>query len=253
MRFYLFLLLYFCSTAALFAESAVPDSSQNKTTALLEKKYPILPEENIAKGHILAGPTVSLLQAEASEIDVFIADLYELDGYTFTVEAFAGYFFRDGLAAGLRGGYERTYYTIDFDLLEDIADVSQRRKYMSNGFFVQPFLRNYLKIFDSHLIYFFNETNLKFYYSSGISQVDDHEDLTKAVTNNYGLEVGLNPGLTIFLTKGFAFETSIGLLGLSSNYITIEENGEKRSKMNYNIIDFKVSLLSLDFSLVYFF
>ncbi len=253
MRSYLFLLFSFCCTATLFAENAGPDSSQNKTAALLEKIHSIHPTENVAKGHILAGPTVSLLQAEASELDIYIADLYELDGYTFTVEAFAGYFFKDGLAAGLRGGYERTRYTIDFSLLEDIADVSQVRKYASNGFFVQPFLRNYLKIFDSRVIYFFNETNLKFYYSSGISQVDDHEDLTKAVTDNYGLEIGLNPGMTIFLTKGFAFETSIGLLGLSSNYITIEENGKKRSEMNYNIIDFKVSLLTLDFSLVYFF
>jgi hypothetical protein len=50
-----------------------------------------------------------------------------------------------------------------------------------------------------------------------------------------------------------AFETSVGLLGLNSSWIVIEENGEKRSEVSYNVVNFKVNLLALDFSLVYFF
>lgn len=259
----LFLISCFFCVSALFAEDLPTDplitskkDSLNSTSVrevLLDNAYPIHPSENIAKGHIMAGATVSLLQAKADDLDILIADLYELDGYTFTVQAFGGYFFKDALALGLRGGYERTYYTIDFSLLEDISDLNQRRKYLSNGFFLQPFLRNYMKLIDSRVIYFFNETNLKLSYSSGISHVDDHEDLTKTITNSYGLELGLNPGIAIFLVQGFAFETSIGLLGLSSNYVSIEENGKKSSSLKYNIINFKVNLLSLNFSLVYFF
>jgi hypothetical protein len=50
-----------------------------------------------------------------------------------------------------------------------------------------------------------------------------------------------------------AFETSVGLLGLSSSIMEIEENGESRSEVLYNIVNFKINLLALDFSLVYFF
>ncbi len=49
-----------------------------------------------------------------------------------------------------------------------------------------------------------------------------------------------------------AFETSVGLLGLSSNIMEIEENGERRSEFTYNIVNFTINLLALNFSLVYF-
>lgn len=51
----------------------------------------------------------------------------------------------------------------------------------------------------------------------------------------------------------FAFETSVGLLGLSSSVMEIEENGEKRSRLVFNMVNFTINLLALDFSLVYFF
>ena len=50
-----------------------------------------------------------------------------------------------------------------------------------------------------------------------------------------------------------AFETSVGLLGLSSSFMEIEENGVSHSEVVYNIVNFKINLLALDFSLVYFF
>jgi hypothetical protein len=224
-----------------------------KPKPLLDNTVPISPEENIAKGNIMAGFSVSLVQAEASDVDMVIGDLYDLDGYTFSVDAFGGYFFRDALATGIRGGYSRTKYTLHFSLLEDIAELDQERKYLSNGFYVQPFLRNYLKLFDSKSIYFFNETSFQVAYSYGISQVDDTEDISKTRTQSLSFKLGLNPGIDVVLVKGFAFETSVGLLGLSSSMIDIEENGESTSEINYNIINFEVNLLALDFCLVYFF
>ena len=55
------------------------------------------------------------------------------------------------------------------------------------------------------------------------------------------------------ILDNFAFETSVGLLGLSSSIIEIEENGEKHSEFSYNMVNFTVNLLALDLSLVYFF
>ena len=51
----------------------------------------------------------------------------------------------------------------------------------------------------------------------------------------------------------FAFETSVGLLGLSSSIIDVEENDETSSRVVYNIVNFTINLLALDFSLVTFF
>lgn len=240
-------------TADFKSVSSSLESSSSVAGGIFEMLPKIAPDENVSHRHVFGGATVSLVQADADNLNVMIGDLYELDGYLLSVEAFGGYFFKDAVAVGLRAGYDRTKYTVDFAMLKDLMDESQKREYLSNGFFVQPFIRNYLKITDSRLIYFFNETAFKFEYSSGISQVDDGEDLTKTTSQNYSFTFGLNPGVSIFVYSGLAFETSVGLLGLSSNISRINENGDKKSKFDYNVINFKINLLALQFSLVYFF
>lgn len=222
---------------------------------LLDALYPVDESEAIAKGRIFGGTTLSLIQAQTEDdaLNVIIGDVYEAEGYTFTVEAFGGYFIKDALALGLRGGYSRTWLDIDFAMLEDLLDVSEHRKYVSNGFFVQPLLKNYLKVFDSRILYFFNETSLMVEYSYGISQTDDGEDMSKSRNKMWTINFGLNPGLCIMVLNRFAFETSVGLLGLRSSIVEVEENGEKHSKAVFNMVNFTINLLALDFSLVYFF
>lgn len=242
------------AVAATDTASTTSDSSSKKS-GLLESLYPVEKDEAIAKGRVLGGASLSLIQAQTDDdaLDVIIGEIYEAEGYSFTVEAFGGYFVKDALAVGVRAGYSRTWYDINFSLMEDLVDLSQHRKYVSNGFFVQPFLKNYLKVFDSRTLYFFNETSLMVEYSYGLSQADDGEDVDKTRNRMWTFKFGLNPGLCIMVLDRFAFETSVGLLGLSSSVVEVDENGEKHSELVYNIVNFTINLLALDFSLVYFF
>jgi hypothetical protein len=90
-------------------------------------------------------------------------------------------------------------------------------------------------------------------YSYGISQSDDGEEISKTRNRGWTFKFGINPGLCIMVLDRLAFETSVGLLGLSSSFMEIEENGVSHSEVVYNIVNFKINLLALDFSLVYFF
>ena len=226
-----------------------------KKSSILDALFPIEPDESIAKGHFYAGTTLSLIQANTEDdaLNILIGDVYEAYGYTFTVEAFGGYFIRDAMALGVRAGYSRTWFDIDFSLMEDLMDVKERRKYVSNGFFVQPLLKNYLKVLDSRIFYLFNETSVSVEYSYGISQTDDGEDMKKTRNRGWSIKAGLNPGICVMVLDRFAFETSVGLLGLSSSIIDVEENDETSSRFVYNIVNFTINLLALDFSLVMFF
>ena len=237
-------------------DTAKPATSPEQASGgLLDELYPVSPEEAISAGHILGGATLSLIQANTEDdaLNVIIGDVYEAEGYMFTVQAFGGYFIKDALAVGAHLGYSRTWLDIDFSLLEDLADVKQHRKYVSNGFFVQPFLKNYLKVMDSKSLYFFNETSILVQYSYGMSQSDDGEEIDKTRNKTWTIKAGLNPGICIMVLSRFAFETSVGLLGLSTSVVDVEENGESHSRLVYNIVNFTINLLALDFSLVYFF
>ena len=253
-----FVFLLVLWSLAHFAFAAPADSVQNtsaKKNGILASLCPIDEDEAIYRGNIFAGTTLFLLQGSTNDetLNVLFGDIYSAEGYTFRVEAFGGYFVRSAMALGARAGFSRTNLDIDFSLLEDIADVSERRQYLSNAFFVQPFLKNYFKVFDSKNIYFFNETSLMVEYSYGISQTDDDEDISKTKNRSWTFQFGINPGLSILVLDRFAFESSVGLLGLSSSFMEIEENRETRSKIVYNIVNFKINLLALNFSLVYFF
>lgn len=229
--------------------------SEKSSGGLLDALYPIYPDESIAAGRIQGGATLSLIQANTEDdaLNILIGDVYEGEGYMFTVQMFGGYFIKDALAVGAHLGYSRTWFDIDFSILEDIADIKQRRKYVSNGFFAQPYLKNYMKVLDTRNLYLFNETSIKVEYSYGISQTDDGEEIDKTRNKAWTIKAGLNPGLCIMVLNRFAFETSVGLLGLSSSVMEIEENGEKRSRLVFNMVNFTINLLALDFSLVYFF
>ena len=241
-------------------DSVVPATESKTSTpakkgGLLGSLFPVEKDEAIHRGNILTGATLFLLQGNSDDdaLNILFGDIYKAEGYTFTAEAFGGYFVRDAMAVGMRAGYSRTYVDVDYSILEDLADIKEHRKYVSNGFFVQPFLKNYLKVFDSRTIYFFNETSLTAEYSYGISQSDDGEDVSKTRNHGWTFKFGINPGLCIMVLDRLAFETSVGLLGLNSSWLVVEENGERRSEVSYNIVNFKINLLALDFSLVCFF
>ena len=90
-------------------------------------------------------------------------------------------------------------------------------------------------------------------YSYGLSQADDGEDISRTRNHMWTFKFGLNPGLCIMVLDKLAFETSVGLLGLSSSIVEVEENDKKHSELVYNVVNFTINLLALDFSLVYFF
>lgn len=234
---------------------AADTSKPAKKGGLLASLFPVEKDEAIAKGHVYSGLSLSLIQANSEDdaLNIMIGDVYEAYGYTFTLEAFGGYFIKDAMAIGLRAGYSRTWYDIDFAMLEDLLDMKQHRKYVSNGFFFQPMLKNYFKVFDSRNLYFFNETSINVGYSYGISQSDNGEEMDKSRNSSWSIEVGINPGICIMVLDRFAFETSVGLLGLSTSVLDIEENGETSSRIVANIVNFTINLLALNFSLVAFF
>lgn len=213
------------------------------------------PDEAVAKGNFFGGVTIFLLQGSTDDdvLDIILAEVYDFDGYWLSLDAFGGYFLSDALGLGLRVGYSHKSYDIDFEVLEDITDYGAKRKYESNGFYIQPLLRNYIKILNSKTFYFFNETSINVGYSYGITHTDDGEDIERTRTKTWDIDVGINPGISIMIMKGFAFETSVGLLGLSSTVMEVEENGKTRTEFTYSLINFTINLLAIDLGLVYFF
>ena len=74
------------------APSEPPAADSSHKGGLLGSLLPVGKDEAIAKGHIQSGATLSLIQAQTDDdaLDVVIGEIYEAEGYSFTVEAFGG-------------------------------------------------------------------------------------------------------------------------------------------------------------------
>lgn len=239
------------------------DSKNNQTTSTFKTKVndtkrpkvglvdvtqKISPEEWISKGRILTGFNASFNQAKMKDLDfnIILAELADFSGHTVEVSGYAGYFFKDAIGFGLRLGYNRFMYDIKFTLSgEEPTNI----QYLNNKYFGEIFLRNYIRLGQSYSFYFFNETSIRFDKGKGILQKTDVNEINKTLTDSYGLQIGLRPGIAIMLTKGFAFETSVSLLGLKTSIQNSTINGEEKRDIVLNSLDFDINLLKINFGM----
>lgn len=92
----------------------------------------------------MGGVTFSYTELTGDNYKFLILDDVNGEGYTFKVSPYAGYFFRDNMAAGVRLNYNRTYAdvgNINLDLGDDLTfDISDYKylehEYTAAGFCV---------------------------------------------------------------------------------------------------------------------
>lgn len=202
------------------------------------------------KGNLLISTTFSLSHAESENESKLIQNLddsYQLD---WDITLRSGYFIKDNFALGAFFKYsnnlDRLNYTNDTG---EVFDETLGRSYS-----FAPFMRNYLPL-GKGTFSLFNETNLEFTYSSEVRQVDDPVDINRTVSDTYQLALGIQPGITAFITDLVSFEVGTSLLGLSSKYTTTTVDGDEDNQGTKfsNDVSFEIDLLSLFLGITFYF
>ena len=202
------------------------------------------------KTNVFASTTFSVKHTESENVTrIFqqVDDSYRLD---WAVTVGSGYFIKDNFAVG---GYFR--YADKLNKIEytndagPVLDESVDRSYS-----IAPFIRNYLRL-GKGTFYLFNETNLEFTYGSGVQQVNTLEDIERNTSDFYALKLGIQPGITAFITDVVAVEVGTSVLGLSSEYTRTTTNGieEDEGYTWSNEVSFEIDLLSLFLGLTFYF
>ncbi len=202
------------------------------------------------KGTWHTGFTMNLDNTNSENIDNFLFNVGKFENIGIGVNFSGGYFFADDISTGIKYSYLNKEVNAIYDWNEANAHYQSARSNHRMTFF----LRNYYPISANKRFSFFNETDLGFGLGSSVSRhTKSEKDITKSFSEEFSLALGVKPGMVVVLTKGFAFEVSVGLLGLTytnSNITTDEIREGRTDKFNF---DFDISLLSLDFGLAYYF
>ncbi|NME67620.1 outer membrane beta-barrel protein [Flammeovirga aprica] len=204
---------------------------------------------NEAKGQWYTSLTVQLSSSNAENEDQFIRELHKQDNGDFEIGVQGGYFIKDFFMVGL----EFSYSSENKNEIYTANNVRTHLKSIGHGYFFAPFIRNYIPLSSSRRFSIFNQTSLQVGTSRRLKQTESGTDLNKTMTDKVLLGIGIQPGLAAFIADGFAFEASVGLLGLEMEHVKGVKNYTEESQRTDFDLNFRVNLLQIKLAVAYYF
>ncbi len=209
----------------------------------------------VPKGQWISGVSVSYSQSDQDNYQFLVFENISGDSYTFKVSPMVMYAFKDNLAAGGRFSYSRQRTRLnsaDVVLASDTEYNIDNLYSISHSYHGSMLFRQYMSLGASTRFGIFNEVQLQL--GGGQSKLcnGSGEDLTGTYERNFEFNIGLAPGLIVFLNNYSALEVNVGVLGF--NYNTTRSTTDQvyianRSTSNAN---FKINLFSISFGVVFY-
>lgn len=240
MKKIIFTLILMMSTLLLYAQDSVKVDNDPRTLDF---------NHNQARGQWFASLTLQLSSTSAENEDQFIRQIQTQDNGEFEVGVQGGYFVKDFFMAGL----EFSYSSRNKNEVYTANDIQTHQRLIEHGYYFAPFIRNYIPLSSSRRFSIFNQTSLQVGTSRTFTQTESGNDIDKIMKDRVTLGIGIQPGLSAFVVDGFAFEASVGLLGLEMKHEQSTMNyTEESQKTDFNL-NFRINLLQIKLAVAYYF
>lgn len=233
----------------LMAGAAAPSFAQQDTTT--NKKRLRENGRELVKGTWAVGATLSLKSNDMSNTDFVLVNLINFKQNAFVIRAEGGYFFRDNLSAGLGVEYGQHLFDVKGTIYNN-DDMKGYRNFARSIAFT-PYIKNFIPMSRNNTFFVTNQTELRFLYKQGTSENFQKGELNRSHLDRYEIGIGLRPGIMVFFTKNLAFETNMGVLGLTHSRERSTHTDKEDSHRNSTSVDLKFDLLKLGFGFSYYF
>jgi hypothetical protein len=112
--------------------------------------------------------------------------------------------------------------------------------------------RNYISLGHSHRFGFFNEVQLQF--GGGESKIinGSGDDLSGTFSRNWDVNIGLAPGMVMFLNNYSAIEVNVGVLGFSYSHTDYTTDQIYQAALDTKQANFKINLFSITFGVAFY-
>lgn len=209
----------------------------------------------VPKGQWVAGVSVSYSQSNQNRYQFLILENLSGDTYSFNVSPMVCYIFAPDMGAGGKFGYSRSLTKLENAdiVLDSETDYSADHLYsISHSYWGMAMLRNYFSLGSSKRFGFFSELQLKL--GGGQSKITrgSGADLSGTYMRNFNVNVGLAPGMVIFLNNYSAMEVNVGVLGFSYNHNRQVNDRIYVANMKTKTANFKINLFSITFGCAFY-
>lgn len=209
----------------------------------------------VPKGQYITGVSVSYMQSSQDNYQFLVFEKINGDNYTFKVSPMLFYTFKDNLAAGGRFGYsrQRTRLNSADVVIDSETDYNVDNLYsISHSYQGMGAFRMYMSLGKNTRFGLFNEVQLQLGGGQAKICSGSGTSLTGTYERNFNFNVGLAPGLVVFLNNYSAMEVNVGVLGFdytSTRSVSDQVYVAHRKTKQAN---FKINLFSITFGVAFY-
>lgn len=209
----------------------------------------------VPKGQWITGVSVSYTVSDQNHYQFLVFENINGDTYTFKLSPMLMYAFKDNMAAGGRLAYSRSRTRLDgasvvvgSDTSYDIDNLFS----ISQNWEGTAAFRNYINLGSSTRFGLFNEC--QFQLGGGQSKLvsGTGETLTGTFEKNFSLNIGLAPGLVMFLNNYSAIEVNVGVLGFNYSHTKSITDQIYVAERSHKTANFKINLFSIMFGATFY-
>jgi len=209
----------------------------------------------IPKGQWITGVSVSFSQSDQDNYQFLIVENIKGDTYNFKVSPMLMYCFKDNLVAGGKFAYTRSRTRLDNArvVIDSETDYSVENLYnISHNYSAMAVFRNYISLGNSRRFAFFNEAQLQ--VGGGESKIVNGrgKDLTGTFERTWSVNIGLAPGMMMFLNNYSAIEVNVGVLGFAYTDTKSTTDQIYVARRDSKSANFKINLFSITFGVAFY-
>lgn len=209
----------------------------------------------VPKGQWITGLSVSYTQSSQNDYQFLILQGISGDTYSFKVSPMVMFAAANDLGLGARFSYARSLTKVANAEISVGADASYPIDHLyrlSHNYYGTLMMRNYFSLGKSTRFGFFNELQLQLGGGQTKLTTGVGEELTGTFEKNFSADIGLAPGLCMFLSNYSALELNVGLLGFSYTETKAIKDQIYVSKRNSKSANFRINLFSISFGVAFY-
>ena len=123
---------------------------------------------------------------------------------------------------------------------------------LSHNYYFMGVMRNYFSLGKSKRFGFFNELQLQLGGGQSKLSKGSGQSLTGAYERNFSVNVGLAPGLLVFLNNYSALEVNVGVLGFTYTHTRQISDQIYESHRKSKMANFRINLFSITFGVAFY-
>lgn len=220
------------------------------TQSVLAQETPAESRSPLRKGVAFVGFSGGASLRESENVNALVVTIQEQAKKGYNLIFSGGYLVRPEFAIGGALRFDRSRESkrvIDADGVA--TDVREAGSIITTALFV----KNFIPLTANKRINLYNIGGLVWVADRNSTESMTQNVLTRTYTNKNSFQLGISPGIQVFVVDGFATEVGVNVAGFSATNKEVMVNGVPDSRVSTFDLDFRVNILSLNISFFYYF